>query len=192
MAHVCYWRHAYWFDHALRRLFQNPERLVGPYVRDGATVLDVGCGMGFFSIAMARLVGGAGRVIAVDLQPEMLDVLMRRARRKGVADRIRPQPCTADSIGVTGPVDFALAMWVVHEVPGVARFYEEVRACLKPGAKFLVAEPKLHVSRKGMEATIAVAEAAGLRLVERPRVGLSRAALFEAGATMDKGSGGWG
>jgi ubiquinone/menaquinone biosynthesis C-methylase UbiE len=184
MSHVCHWRHAYWFDNALRRLFQNPERLVGPYVRAGATVLDVGCGMGFFSIAIARLVGDAGRVIAVDLQPQMLNVLMRRARRKGVAERIHTQACTADSIGVTGLVDFALAMWAVHEMPDMAHFFGEVRACLKPGAKLLVAEPKLHVGRTGTEETIGAAEAAGLRLVERPRVGLSRAALFEAGSSL--------
>ncbi|MBN1919269.1 MAG: class I SAM-dependent methyltransferase [Verrucomicrobia bacterium] len=182
MGHVCHWRHAYWFDHALRRVFQKPERIAGPYVREGATVLDLGCGMGFFSLVMARLVGDAGRVIAVDLQPEMLSVLMRRARRKGVAERIRAQPCTADSIGVGEPVDFALAMWVVHELPDMARAFAQVRACLKPGAKFLVAEPKLHVNRNGMNETIRIAEAAGLKLVERPHVGLSHAALFGAAA----------
>jgi len=187
MGHVCHWRHAYWFDNALRRLFQNPEWLVRPYVGEGATALDVGCGMGFYSIAMARLVGESGRVIAVDVQPEMLNVLMRRARRKGVAGRIRTQPCRAESIGVSEPVDFALAMWVVHELPDAGRFFGEVRACLKPGAKLLVAEPKLHVNRKGMEEMIGVAEGAGLRVVERPRVGLSHAALFERDARVDSG-----
>ena len=179
MAHVCRWWHAYSFDHIGRRLFQKPERLLAPYVREGMTALDVGCGMGFYAIPMARMVGAGGRVIAVDLQPQMLEVLMRRARRKGVADRIRPHRCAADSLGLDEKVDFGLAMWSVHEVPDEDRFFAEVRACLRPGGRFLVAEPKLHVSRARLRVTIATAEGAGLRLLGEPRVGLSRAALFE-------------
>ena len=52
-------------------------------------MLDVGCGMGLFSLAMAKLVGDQGQVIAVDLQQKMLDVLRRRAEKAGVADRIQ-------------------------------------------------------------------------------------------------------
>jgi ubiquinone/menaquinone biosynthesis C-methylase UbiE len=178
MAHVCRWWHAYSFDHIGRRLFQKPERLLAPYVREGMTALDIGCGMGFFAIPMARMVGAAGRVIAVDLQPQMLEVLMKRASRKGVAGRIRPHRCAADSLGLDETADFALAMWSVHEVPDEARFFAEVRACLRPGGRFLVAEPKVHVSLARMRATIATAEAAGLRLLDEPPVGLSRAALF--------------
>jgi ubiquinone/menaquinone biosynthesis C-methylase UbiE len=180
MGHVCHWRHAYLFDNALRRLFQKPERLVAPYLGQGMTALDVGCGMGFFSIAMARLVGERGRVIAVDLQPQMLDVLMKRAGRKGVAGRITPHQCGQDSIGVTERVDFAVAMWVVHEVPDQVRLLEEIAACLKPGAKFLVAEPKLHVSRAAFEKLLEEARAVGLVELDRPKVGLSRAAVLEA------------
>ena len=53
--------------------------------------MDLGCGMGYFSIGMARLVGGKGKVIAVDLQQKMLDTMVKRASRSGVADRISPQ-----------------------------------------------------------------------------------------------------
>ena len=42
---------------------------------EGMTVLDVGCGMGFFSIGLAKLVGDKGCVIAADVQPKMLSVL---------------------------------------------------------------------------------------------------------------------
>lgn len=182
MAHVCPWRYAYAFDHAGRRLFQKPERLLAPYLGEGMTVLDIGCGMGFFSIGMAKLVGESGRVIAVDLQQEMLDVLTKRAARKGVADRIVTRRCEEDSLGVAEQVDFALAFWMVHEVLDQAAFARQVRACLKPGGKFLVAEPKFHVSRKGFGRFVEVVEEAGLRLRERPRVGLSHAALFEVEA----------
>ena len=89
MAHVCPWWGGYFIDNRLRHWLHDPERIVAPYVRPGMTVIDIGCGMGFFSIALARMVGPAGQVLAVDLQPQMLRTLERRARRAGVADRIR-------------------------------------------------------------------------------------------------------
>ena len=49
---VCPWRHAYLFDNWLRRLLHNPKKMLGAHVRPGMTVMDVGCGMGVFSIGM--------------------------------------------------------------------------------------------------------------------------------------------
>lgn len=82
MPHVCPWWGGYFIDNPLR-LLHNAEKILGPYVKPGMTVMDVGCGMGFFSIAMAQMVGDQGRVIAADLQEKMLDVLRRRAEKAG-------------------------------------------------------------------------------------------------------------
>ena len=126
MAHkVCSWWNAYTFDNIVRRLLHNPKKMLGAYVRAGMTVMDVGCGMGFFSIGLARIVGETGRVISVDLQQEMLDVLQERAEKAGVADRIRTHPCEAGSIGIEDTVDFALAFWMVHEVPDNRAFLQQ-------------------------------------------------------------------
>ncbi len=65
---VCPWWLGYLLVSPLRRLFQDPTEIVRPYAGEGMTVLDVGCGMGFFSLPMARLVGDRGRVVCVDLQ----------------------------------------------------------------------------------------------------------------------------
>jgi 2-polyprenyl-3-methyl-5-hydroxy-6-metoxy-1,4-benzoquinol methylase len=59
MSHVCPWWGGYFIDNPLRRLLHNPEKIVGPYVQPGMTVMDVGCGMGIFSIAIT---GGDGPV----------------------------------------------------------------------------------------------------------------------------------
>ena len=115
--HVCPWWGGYFIDNRLRRLFHKPEEILGPYVRSGMTVMDVGCGMGLFAIAMARLVGPDGRVIAVDLQQKMLDVLRKRAAKAGVGDRIDTHRCQANALEVAEPVDFALAFYSAHEVP---------------------------------------------------------------------------
>ena len=102
MAHrICPWWGGYFIDNPLRRLFHDPEKLLGPYVQPGMTAMDFGCGMGLFSIAMATLVGDGGRVIAVDLQQRMLDMLQKRAKKAKVADRITTHRCEADSIGLS-------------------------------------------------------------------------------------------
>ena len=61
---VCTWWIAYTFDNPLRRLIHKPQKVLGNYVKEGMAVMDLGCGMGHFSIGMAGLVGSTGRVIA--------------------------------------------------------------------------------------------------------------------------------
>ncbi len=166
------------FDNGLRRLVQNPERISGCYIKEGDVVLDVGPGIGFFTIPMARIVGGRGRVIAADIQESMLEGIARRAKRAGVNDRIILHLASQDSLGVTTAADFILAFWMAHEVPDQQHFYQQLNAVLKDSGRFLLVEPKIHVSGKQFKAEIAAAGAAGFKLVETPAVGLSYAALF--------------
>src|SRR5574340_883517 len=139
---VCPWWLCYSFDNPLRRLFHDPERLLGPYVKPGMTVVDIGCGMGYFTIGLARLAGPEGKVIAVDLQQRMLDALSRRARRAGGADRIVLNRCGRESLGVEEPADFALAFWMAHEVPDPSRFFGEISAFLKAEGRLLLVEER--------------------------------------------------
>jgi ubiquinone/menaquinone biosynthesis C-methylase UbiE len=176
--HVCPWWGGYFIDNRLRRLLHKPEEILGPYVRSGMTAMDVGCGMGLFAIAMARLVGPAGRVIAVDLQQKMLDVLRKRAAKAGVGDRIDTRRCQADALEVAEPVDFALAFYSAHEVPDLRRLLGEIHECLRPGGRFLVVEPVGHVSAADFQNLLAMAEDAGLAPGDRPRIRLSRAAVL--------------
>ena len=81
--HVCPWWMAYTFDNPVRKLFHNPQKIFDAYIRVGMTVMDVGCGMGYFSRGMAKLVGTSEKVIAVDLQQKMLDIMLKRARGRG-------------------------------------------------------------------------------------------------------------
>ncbi len=176
--HVCPWWFAYSFDNPLRRLLHPPEKVLSDWVRPGMTVLDIGCGIGHFTLGLARMVGPGGRVIAVDLQQRALGVVERRARRAGLADRIVTRRCGADSIGVTGPVDFALAFWMLHETPSAEAFCREIAGALARDGRLLVAEPAFHVAKADFAAELAAAARAGLKLVGQPRIRLSRAALF--------------
>lgn len=153
----------------LRRLIENPETMLGGFVHQGMTVLEPGCAMGYFTLPLARMVGPAGRVVAVDIQPKMLSALSRRARKAGLVGRIDIRQGGPGGMGLAdlaGKVDRVAAIHVVHEVPEPARFFEEVTAVMKPGAKILIIEPKGHVSAARFRETAALAEAAGLAAVE--------------------------
>lgn len=177
-AHVCPWWGGYFIDNRLRRWFHNPERILAPLVRAGLTALDFGCGMGLFSIALAKLVGETGHVISADLQPQMLDVLQRRAQRAGVAGRIRTHRCEAERLGLSDPVDFALAFYSAHEVPDLGRLLAEIHAGLRPAGQFLVVEPKGHVPAKDFARMISLAQQLGFQDSAGPHVFLSRAVVF--------------
>jgi ubiquinone/menaquinone biosynthesis C-methylase UbiE len=177
--HVCPWWTIWTFDNPLRRLFHDPATMLGAWAGPGQTAVDIGCGAGYFTLGLARLVGEAGRVIAVDLQPQMLDRVRRRAERAGLAGRIRLHRCRADTLGLEEAADFVLAFWMAHEVPDPGGFFHEVRRLLKPGGRLLVTEPVFHVGSGAFAATLEHAAQAGLRLSARPEIRLSRAALLE-------------
>lgn len=177
--HICPWWLCFTFDNPLRRLVHDPQAILGSWVRSGDTVLDVGPGMGYFTIPLAELVGPSGRVIAADIQPKMLDAVLRRARRKGVADRIRIHLSTPESLGIGQKVDFVLAFWIVHEIADQETFFKQIRSILKPSGGLLLAEPVIHVSRQMFLRTLDAAKKMGLTVIEHPRIALSHSALLE-------------
>ena len=166
-------------DSRLRRWVQNPWKIVGPYLKEGMTVLDLGCGPGFFSIEMAKMVGAAGRVIAADLQAGMLDKIKKKIEHSELEERIILHPCGRKEIGATGPVDFVLLFYMVHEVPDRRAMFEEIATLLSPGGCVLVVEPPFHVSQKAFAASVAVAEAVGFKVESRPKVPLSKAVILK-------------
>jgi ubiquinone/menaquinone biosynthesis C-methylase UbiE len=144
-------------------------------------VVEPGCGMGYFTLDLARIVGPAGRVVAIDLQLEMVDRLRRRAAHAGLERAIETRLARPDRLGIddlAGRVDFVLAFYVVHEMERPDAFYAEVAAALKPGGAVLVVEPPLHVSRGEFEASLGIAERAGLAATRPPWRGPDKAALL--------------
>ena len=178
---VCPWWLGFCLTCPLFRLGQNPHKILAPYVREGWTVLEPGPGMGFFTLELARLVGPSGRVVAVDIQPKMLDRLKRRASRAGVAERVEARLGSAETMAIANlreKIDFTLAFAVVHEIPDKGGFFSEVSGASKPGALLLVAEPKGHVKDTNFDSELQAASDAGFELVDRPKISRSRAALL--------------
>jgi len=120
---VCPYWVGYLLLNPLRRLVHNPDKILAPHVSSGMTVLDIGSAMGFFTLPLARLVGPHGKVISVDVQERMLNILQNRAQKAQLAERIVTRGCEPISLGLAdfyGQIDFALAFAVVHEVLDVS------------------------------------------------------------------------
>jgi ubiquinone/menaquinone biosynthesis C-methylase UbiE len=166
-------------DNWVRRLLHNPRKILSPYCKPGMTAMDVGCGPGFFTVEMARMVGASGHVIAFDLQDGMLDKAHAKIKGTQFEPIITLNKCKEDRIGVSEPVDFALAFYMVHEVPDRKDFFAEICSVLKPDGKFLVVEPPFHVSKSGFKETVDVAVTAGLVAVESPKVFFGRTMVFK-------------
>jgi ubiquinone/menaquinone biosynthesis C-methylase UbiE len=167
-------------DSKIRKLLQNPQKILKPYLETGMTVLDIGCGPGVFSIEMAKMVGASGRVIAADLQEGMLEILEGKVKGTYLEKIIELHKCEAERIGVSGNVDFILAFYMVHEVPDRADFFKEVYATLKPGGKALIVEPKIHVFKKEFEAMVKSLLDLGFGIVDRPKIFFSRSVLLKS------------
>lgn len=181
--HVCPWWLGYFLTGPIRRwLSEDPEDLLRPYVHSGMTVLEPGPGMGFFTLPLARMVRPNGRVIAVDIQPQMLRRLRRRAEKLQLANLIETRLANPDHLSLDdlrGTADFALAFAVVHEVPSPGSFFREIASSLTPGGTVLFAEPAGHVKVARFEEELAAARPAGLEVISRPVVRRSLAAVLK-------------
>jgi 2-polyprenyl-3-methyl-5-hydroxy-6-metoxy-1,4-benzoquinol methylase len=155
----------------IRKLLQNPDKILSPYVKAGMKVLDFGCAMGFFSLPMAKLVGPKGKIICIDIQEKMIKGLERRAHKAGIAERIQTRLCSQDSLCLEDfveQIDFALAFGVVHEVNDASNLFFELHKTLKRSARLLVVEPKKRVTEKEFNESLEIAKQNKFEVVERP------------------------
>ena len=106
-------------------------------LKTGMTFMDIGCGPGFFTIPGAKVVGDSGSVFALDTQEEMLNELRKRTD-SGIIKIIKNEesvfPIESSSI------DFALLVFVLHEVADTEKFLMEVRRVLKDGGVFVLVD----------------------------------------------------
>jgi len=183
---ICPWWLGYFLASPLRKLFGNPEKILSLHVQAGMTALDVGPGMGYFTLPLAKIVGPSGRVIAVDLQENMLSGLKRRAKRAGLSERIECRLASEKSLNLAdlaGRINFALAYYVVHEVPDPERFLSEIAGALAPGGRLLIVEPSHHVTSENFGKTLNLAPKAGLSTVSNVPLSSKLSALLEKGLT---------
>lgn len=168
--HLFPWWLGYFLLNPLRYLVEPPTKLLAPHVSEDMRVLEVGCGPGFFSLPLARLVGKDGQVYCLDLQSRMLAILQRRAKKAGLNDRVVVRVCQEERLGLEElkeKFDFASACHVVHEIKDKARLFTEIYSAMKPKANLLVVEPKHVVKPEEFQETLSIAKSAGFALTAR-------------------------
>jgi ubiquinone/menaquinone biosynthesis C-methylase UbiE len=156
-------------DNWFRRCIQHPKKIAGEYVKKGDTVFDLGCGPGYFSIDLAKMVGESGKVFAIDLQESMLTKVRKKAVRHGVSQRMVFHQCEASRIGLNQKADFILAYYMIHETPDPKMCLAELRNMLKTNGKLLVVEPRMHVSQVMFDSMVKDAESTGFAVSDFPK-----------------------
>ncbi len=177
--HICSVERAGLLDNKIRRWIQNPKKILKNYITEGMTILELGCGSGFFTMDIAQMVGNSGQVIAVDLQVGMINKLKNKIKGTPVEDQIITHTCDDNKIGISQEVDFVLLFYMVHEVMDKASLFNEIKSILKPDGQILIVEPPFHVSKKEFENTIKIANRAGLRMVEQPKILFSKTGILK-------------
>lgn len=141
IAPTMHYRGAEWLTRTTREQEEKPQELLDALqLERGATVCDYGCGNGYHTLQLARRVGPRGTVVAVDIQPEMLELLQTRAAPRGLenvelllVDPIEPEL-------PDGRFDLVLMVDVYHEVTDPAAVLKSVRQSLRPEGRLVLVE----------------------------------------------------
>jgi ubiquinone/menaquinone biosynthesis C-methylase UbiE len=151
-------------DNPIFRNNRGPAIVKGLDVTPGMTVIDLGCGPGRLTLPLAAAVGAAGKVVAVDLQPEMLAKAEARCRSAGLANvEFRPAKLGAGELP-TGPFDRAVLITVLGELPDKRAALAEVFQVLRPGAVLAVTELITDPHFQSRRSVIALASEVGFRV----------------------------
>jgi ubiquinone/menaquinone biosynthesis C-methylase UbiE len=165
-------------DNPFRKLFHNPKKILHPYIKTGMTILDVGCGAGTFSVEMAKMLNGLGKVICADIQEKMLNKVRKKIKSTNLEQIVELHKSGLENIGVVKKVDFVLAFWMFHEVRHQEKFLKELISILKPNGLIFIIEPKVHVTKTEFRKIIDKTKESGLRIVGSPKVFFSRTAML--------------
>lgn len=130
-----------WLVRNSREREEQPQKLLDALeIKPGQQVCDFGCGNGYHSLRIAQLVGAKGKVLAVDIQQEMLDMLSERCKTREV-DNVDPILATTDDPQLPpGQIDLVLMVDVYHELSYPAEILGAIRKKLKPTGRIALVE----------------------------------------------------
>ena len=169
-------------DNPPRRVVQPPRSTVDNFhLHEGQTVLELGPGPGYFTVEVARRLGPEGRLVCVDIQPEMIDALRRRLLREGVTNTL---PMVGDALGLPladCSVDCAFLVTVLGEIPDRPKALAELRRVLKPGGILSITETLPDPDYQFPDVVRDLCRASGFRLLEHHRRFLGFTMNFAAG-----------
>jgi ubiquinone/menaquinone biosynthesis C-methylase UbiE len=138
-------------------------------LKSGSTIADIGAGGGWFSVRAARRVGANGRVIAEDINPKGIAYIQQRAQREHLTNIVPVLGTPDDPKLAPDSLDAALMLKVYHEIAHPQLVLANLRAALKPGARFGIIDRNGNGADHGLKESIVRAEVehAGFRQVAR-------------------------
>jgi len=135
---------ATWLERPEREEEENPKKLIELLkFRDGEVVADIGAGSGYYTFRMAKLVGPKGKILAVDIQKEMLDIIRDRMKKENLTNVEPVLGEEADPKLKDGSVDTILLVDVYHEFAFPYEMTEKMVKALKPGGRIVFVEFRL-------------------------------------------------
>jgi predicted methyltransferase len=130
-----------WLVRPEREVEENPEGALDAMgLRPGMKIADLGAGVGYMSLRMAKRVGPAGKIYAVDLQPGMLDRLRQRAAAEKITNVEPILGGVADPKLPAGAIDLVLMVDVYHELSQPQVMLRKIREALKPDGRLVLLE----------------------------------------------------
>lgn len=159
------------FDDPERDAWQRPAEVLGQLrVAPGQVVVDLGAGTGYFLPALARAVGSTGQVLALDVEPRMIELMGRRVREQGLGN-VTPRQVAADDPGLAaGSVARVLIVNTWHHLDDRAEYARKLARALAPGGEILIVDFTLDSDlgpparyRLSAEQVLAELRAGGLR-----------------------------
>jgi predicted methyltransferase len=180
-----------WLERTERETEEKPQLLIDALeIKPGQTIADLGAGSGYYSFRIAPLVGPTGKVLAIDIEPAMLEVITQRASRERIANVAAVRASVRDPNLAPGSVDLLFMVDVYHELEYPYEVMTKVRAALKPGGRVALIEyraedpqvtikPVHKMSERQVRHEL---EAAGFRHVKTvPTLPLQHLIVFEKG-----------
>jgi ubiquinone/menaquinone biosynthesis C-methylase UbiE len=130
-----------WLERTERESEEQPQLVIDALeIEPGQTIADLGAGSGYYSFRIAPLVGPAGKVLAIDIEPRMLEAIAERARREHVANVTTVHSSAQDPNLAPGSVDLLFMVDVYHELEYPYEMMTKVRAALKRGGRVALIE----------------------------------------------------
>ncbi len=141
IAQTMHWQGADWLMRRVREDEEAPTKMRKELnVKLGMTVCDMGCGNGFHTLPLAEMVGENGKVLAVDVQPEMIEMLKKRIAAKGLKNIVPINGLYHDPKLPPDSCDMILLVDVYHEFSHPVQMLASMRAALKPDGLLVLVE----------------------------------------------------
>ena len=130
-----------WLVRPEREAEEQPEKALDALnLKPGMVVADIGAGVGYMSLRMARRVGPSGKVYANDLQPPMLDLLRQNAAKAGIGNIVTVVGDVVDPKLPANTMDLVLLVDVYHEFSQPQQMLRKIREILKPDGRLVLLE----------------------------------------------------